>query len=328
MKKCVNQEHIEGRVYEHDLKIKTVQNQQSANFGKEFINGSLDICTDEEGLNVVSVHFSYVTPTTSKGAKNATYDVLASIINGGKVWVTDGKDAAMKVKVDTALDVNDFYDDQDRLVSAKRNEGGFVVVVNELCDENERNTFRADMLITGTTLKEADEETENPEHLIVKGAVFNFRNELLPVEFIVRNPDGIKYFDSLAASSAEPVFTNVRGKIVSASIKKPVVEESAFGGSTVRTVERKVREWLITSAAPTPYEFGDEKVLTPEELTSKIQDRQVKLADIKKRSDEYKAQRNAAPSGNAFAAAPGASMAAAFGAAMPNPTVPAANYKF
>lgn len=310
MKKCINQERIEGRVYEHKLALKTVQNQQSANFGKEFISGSLDVCTDEEGLNVVTTYFTYVTPTTSKGT-NETYTNLMNIINNGKTWIENGKDAATKVRIDTSLAVNDFYNDQDQLVSTKRNEGGFVRIVSELCDENERNTFRTDMLITGTTLMEANEETDSSEHLVVKGAVFNFRNELLPVDFVVRNPDGIKYFDSLAASTSEPVFTNVRGKIVSNSIKKPVVEESAFGGSSVRMVERKVKEWLITSAAPVPYDFGDEKVLTPEELQTKIQDRQVKLADIKKRADEYKAQKNAAPSGNAFAAAPANSFAAA-----------------
>ena len=47
MKQMINQEHIEGRIYQHDLAVKTVQNQQSANFGKEFIAGTLDIATDE-----------------------------------------------------------------------------------------------------------------------------------------------------------------------------------------------------------------------------------------------------------------------------------------
>ena len=37
MKKMINTERIEGRVYQHNLTIKTVQNQTSANFGKEFI---------------------------------------------------------------------------------------------------------------------------------------------------------------------------------------------------------------------------------------------------------------------------------------------------
>ena len=130
MKKMINQEKFEGRVYQHDLTIKTVQNQASANYGKPFITGNLDIAVDEEGLNVVTVHFTYVSETTKSGTKNATYTALQKIINEGKAWITDGKDAATKVKIDTALALNDFYGQDDTLISVKRNEGGFVTIVN------------------------------------------------------------------------------------------------------------------------------------------------------------------------------------------------------
>ena len=36
MRKNTNQEHIEGYVYSHDLVVKTVQNAESKNYGKEF----------------------------------------------------------------------------------------------------------------------------------------------------------------------------------------------------------------------------------------------------------------------------------------------------
>ena len=80
MRKNTNQENIEGRVYEHDLKVKTVANKQSANFGKEFIQGSISIATDEAGLNVLTVHYTYVTEFTKSGNKNATYGNLKRII--------------------------------------------------------------------------------------------------------------------------------------------------------------------------------------------------------------------------------------------------------
>ena len=65
MKKMINTERIEGRVYQHNLTIKTVQNQTSANFGKEFISGNLEVAVDEAGLNIIPVHYTYVTETTS-----------------------------------------------------------------------------------------------------------------------------------------------------------------------------------------------------------------------------------------------------------------------
>ena len=294
MRKATNTERIEGRVYQHSLAVKTVQNQTSANYGKEFIAGELEIAVDEAGLNVIPVHFTYVTETTASGNKNNTFTNLKKIIEGGKTWIADGKDEALKVKVDTAIALNDFYTQDGNLVSVKKNEGGFVSIVSELCPENERNTFSADMVITGTTRVEKDEEKniEN-DYVVVKGAIFNFRNELLPTDFVIRNVDGMKFFENLGASNAEPVYTKVWGRINCNTITNKVVEESAFGEATVKTYERKTKEWLITGTATVPYEFGDEKVLTKDELTKAMQDREVMLAETKKRSEEYRANKAA-----------------------------------
>ena len=203
MKYKQNSERIEGRIYQHDLAIKTVQNQSSQNFGKEFIAGTLEVAVDDAGLNVIPVHFTYVTEVTSKGQTNRTFTVLKKIIDEGKTIVTDGMDEATKVRIDTALALNDFYTNDDSLVSIKTNEGGFVTIINELSGENERNTFSADMVITGVTRVEADEEKNIKEdYVTVKGAIFNFRGDLLPLEFIVKNAGGMKYFEDLGASNS------------------------------------------------------------------------------------------------------------------------------
>jgi hypothetical protein len=297
MRKTINKEHVEGRVYEHNLALKTVQNRESANFGKEFIGGTLDIATDEDCLNIVTINFTYVTETTAKGNKNETFTALKTIIESGKTVLVDGKDAATMVKVDTALGVNDFYTNrngQEELVTAKRNDGGFVHIVNKLCDEAARSTFECDMLINGTRVVEKDEERKIPEdYLIVKGAVFNFRNELQPVEFVIKNPDGIAYFESLDASPSNLVFTKVWGLICSETIKTLKEEESAFGESVVKEYERKKKEWVITGTAKETYEIDDEQNgITMEEVTKALANREVYLAGVKKKQDEYQASKN------------------------------------
>lgn len=294
MRKAINTERIEGRVYQHNLVIKTVQNQTSANYGKEFISGNLEVAVDEAGLNVIPVHFTYVTETTSSGNKNATYANLKKIIDDNKTWVSVGKDEASKVRVDTAIALNDFYTQDDSLVSVKTNEGGFVSFVNDLCPENERNTFASDMVITSVKRVEKDEEKNiDEDYVVVRGAIFNFRNDLLPVDFTVRHKDGMKYFEDLEVSNSEPIYTKVWGRIECRTIINEVSEESAFGESSVRTYERKAKEWTITGTAKMPYDFGDEKVLTAAELTKAVQDREVMLAEIKARSDEYRASKAA-----------------------------------
>lgn len=306
MRKNENTEHIEGRVYDHELALKTVQNQQSANYGKEFIAGKLFVAVDEEGLNVIEVHYTYVTETTKAGGKNRTFGVLKKIIEENKTWLTVGKDEAVKVKLDTALDLNDFYSsNDDQLVSIKMNEGGFADFVTELKPEAERNTFRVDMLINGVNRIEADEEKNIPEpYAVVRGAVFNFRNAILPMEFVIKNEAGMKYFEDLDATPSNPVYTKVWGRINSTTTKVERREESAFGEAAVSFVERKVKEWVITGTAKVPYDFGDEKVMTAEEVIKAIQDREIYLADKKKQNDEYKAQKAANTTGGFPTAAP------------------------
>ena len=67
--KMTNEITLFGRVYQHSLELKTVQNKESANFGKEFITGSIDIATDDEALNIVPVHFTYVVEMTKRKEK-------------------------------------------------------------------------------------------------------------------------------------------------------------------------------------------------------------------------------------------------------------------
>ncbi len=299
MKKMINTETIIGRIYQHNLVKKTVQNQSSPNFGKEFISGNLEIAVDEEGLVVIPVHFTYVVEINKSGNKNATYANLDKIINENNTWVLKGKEEASKVRIDTALSVNDFYTQDDRLVSTKVNEGGFVTFISDLGAENERNTFTTDILITNVTRVEADPEKNiDKDYAIVKGAVFNFRNDLLPVDFIVRNPEGMDYFEDLGASQSEPILTKVWGRINCRTLTNEKKEETAFGEESVRTFERKVKEWVITGGAKVPYDMDDETVITKAEITKAAQDRELKLADIKKNRDEYQAQKAATPATN------------------------------
>ena len=285
MRKNVNSVHIEGYVYQHDLVKKTVQNQQSENFGKEFISGNVEVAVDEEGTNTIKVHFSYVVPTTKKGTRNATYFELVKIMEGA-TWVTHGKDNALKVKIDTAIALNDFYADDNTLVSAKINEGGFVTTVDILCPEERRSIFQADMLVTGAQLIEKDNADDV---FLLKGAVFSFKNDLLPVEFVVRSPEGIKYFDRLEPTSQEPKYMRVFGVINNKAIQVPVKEGGEWGTGVVNYKEVRDKSYVVVGNNP-PYEFGEENVMTVEELKTAIQNREIHLADVKKRREEYKAQ--------------------------------------
>ena len=298
MKKMINTTHIEGLLYEHKLELRE-SGPNSKNPGTKFIMGTVDIATDDACTNIVSVHFTYVTATTAKGATNATFTTLMNIVDGkyGTV-MANGKENAVKLRIDSALGLNEFYTDrngQEELVSAKRNEGGFVHVADSLAeDETMRNTFKCDMLITGVKEVEADEEKKLPAKAVVRGAIFDFRGALMPVEFSAINPNAIKYFVGLGASNATPTFTCVWGRQVSETIVREIRTESAFGEDEVREVKNTRKDFVITGASKEPYAWDDMSTLTANEVATAIAARETYLATIKQRQDEYKASMNAA----------------------------------
>lgn len=291
MKKMINKTHNEGLLYDHKLAEK-VSGPDSKNPGTPYINGTIDLLTDEAGLNIVSVFFPYVTEKTAKGGNNATYAVLKSIIDGVvKTVMKDGKENASKLRSDSAINLNEFYDRTDALVSYERNEGGFIHLTDKLnVDEGARATFEVDIVITNVIRNEVNPDMNTPETLSVKGAIFDFRNSLLPIELKVFNPKGMDYFEALEASPSTPVFTKVWGRQISQTVTTERVEENAFGEPKVIISERKNRALAITGAAVDSYVWDSEDSITAAELKKCMEDREIKLAGLKKQHEEYQAQ--------------------------------------
>lgn len=308
MKKMINATHVEGILYEHKLSLK-VSGPDSKNPGTEFINGTIGIATDEDCLNVVQIHFSYVTETTAKGKANASFGILKNIIDGNIGTVMDaGKDKAGYLRIDSAIGLNEFYDKDDKLVSVKRNEGGFVHQMTP-ADLNEnvaqRATFNTDIIITGCTRIEANEERQTPEKVIIRGAIFDFRGGLMPVEYSATAPGAMNYFESLEASPKNPVFTRVQGMQISQTVVRTITEESAFGEPTVKEVKNSYKDYVVNWAAQDTYAWDDEESILASEFSEAIAEREVTLAALKKRQDEYQATKgNALNKGNAIASAP------------------------
>lgn len=297
MKKMINATHVEGLLYDHSLDEK-VSGASSKNPGTKFISGTIDIATDNDGINIVPIHFTYVTATTASGKENATYTTLLNIINGTyRTIVKDGADNATKIRVDSAIGLNEFYSDRngtEELVSVKRNEGGFVHTNGNFTDdETLRNTFDVDIVITGVRHVEGDADKGTDDKSIIKGAIFDFRNSLLPVEFSVTNPAAMNYFEGLEASNKNPIFTRIRGRQISETITRQITEEGAFGEPSVREVKSTRKDFVVTWAKAEPYLWDDESTLTVDEFKKAIADREVTLATLKQRNEEYKANRKA-----------------------------------
>lgn len=305
MRKNDNKEIVEGYIYQHSLEEK-VSGPNSKTPGTSYITGTLDVAVDKSLKNIVQVHYTYITEKTKKGADNITYQNLKKIISGDKKSViNDGLDNANIVRLTPSFDLNDFWSEaNNEFVSAPRNEGGFVSFVNEIRETGlrgkDKNGFDLDVLITSVNHIDADEEKKTAERVVLRGAAFNFRNDILPLKdiLVVRDPQAMAYFEDFDISSKNPLYTKVRGQIINSVEEIEVAVESAFGEDAVDVQKKRNREWLVTWAAKNPYEYGDETVLTEADVQKALADRNVRLADSKKRTEEYRASQ-----GNAIAAA-------------------------
>lgn len=295
MRKVINQTHLEGVLYQHALSLK-VSGEKSKNPGTQFINGTIDLATDDAMTNIVSIHFTYVTPTTKAGSANATFNALQNIINGVTCNVVEhGVDKAAKIRIDSQIGLNEFWSTRNspdgELVSQIRNEGGFVHVVQTLAaTEGLRDTFKTDMIITKTTRQEATDN--HPERMTINGYVFDFRNALLPVTFMMYSPKGMDHFEALEASEKHPVFMSVNGHEVCKTVTTVRESESAgWGESFAQEVTSTQREFVITGSSD-PYEWDTEENITAQEYKEKLQAREVVKAEIRQRQEEYNASRS------------------------------------
>lgn len=301
-KTYTNTVHIEGLLYQHKLEEK-VTGEKSKNPGTKYIRGTIEVATDNAHLNIVTIRYTYVVPTTSKGKVNKTYTVLKNILDGvyGSI-MENGLEKATALRIDSAVGLNEFYSDnngQEELVSVKINDGGFIHVINENDidpDEGQRCKFRCDMIITNYTYKEANEERNIPERGIIKGCVFNYSKDLLPVEFTVTNPLAMDYFDSLGVSSSHPFPTTIWGREISDTVVIKETVESAWGEPTINEKRINRKDYVIVGAKPEPYEWDSEEFITATEFKEAIANREVKLATLKKQREDYKASQKAAPS--------------------------------
>ena len=158
------------------------------------------------------------------------------------------------------------------------------------------------MVITGIKRQDADPERDLPEKGILHGCIFDsYRNTMYPMDFSVLNPKAIDYFEGEEPSPKHPLFTRLKGKEVSATIKKKITEESAFGEPIVREVVNTRKDFVVDWAQTDPYEWDTEDTITAEELSQLMADREVHLADVKRRYDENKAAKSG---GTSFDSAP------------------------
>lgn len=275
-----------------------VTGENSKNPGQDYISGVISIATDDEALNVVQVHFSFVTPEWGKtGKKNPNYDFLLDLIerqeNGTLKTFEKYKTDAEKITVTGDLSLNEFVDKEDNFVSVKQLRGTFIG--NMSARDTMGAFFDLEALVSNVALREVE---DGDDYMNISGYAFNFRNELLPIQLTVRVPGGIQFFENADISNKNPFLGKLSGQVVSNIITVAKDESDLDGFGEAKPTTRSIRAWDVVSARKT-MEFGEEDDLTLEEMKKLVADRAEHEAEVRKQIEERKAAR-----GDGFDAAP------------------------
>jgi hypothetical protein len=280
--------YVEGYVYNFSL-FPNVARPNSKNPGQEYINGTVNIATDEDGINIVSVRYTYVTPTWKNGKENETYTILKALIDGAPTWDKDGKDKATKLRIQGDVEVNDFMGRDGNMVETKQVRGGFTHYANDGF-RDKRNNFETDIIITSAVRVEVE---DGDDYMNLSGYVFNFRNDFIPVTYSLVNEAGIKYFEGLDISMNNPYYTYVWGRIVSSTQRIEKQVETAWGAPQVEYTTRTLRMWVVDGCSPDYYDFDDVDTITLDEFKQGLANREQQKAEAKARQEA----RNESPTG-------------------------------
>lgn len=275
----VNSVTIRGYVFSHTLQ------ERERTDGTKAIMGLVNIATDDEAINVVPVNF-YVQEKTRAGKDNATFGNLKQIMDSGVTYETAGTDAN-RVRVNGAIDVNDFYGRDGQLVSGKRVRGSFLHFLNAgepiATDKTPATYFEADVLLQSAIERESN---DGSEYMSLQGFAFNYRGDVLPVTFSISSSEGMNFFSNEDISANNPYFGKIWGDIRSTVVVTEQEADStktAFGAPVVQETSRTFRTWEVIGANVN--EGMDDDTVTQEELKKKVAEREVRLAELAERSN-------------------------------------------
>lgn len=287
-----NAVHVEGYIYDINLNMRT-SGPDSSKPGTPFINGSIDVATDDDCLNVVRVSFAYMTEFYAKsGKENQTFKLLSKIAADGKSVKNVGIDKAMKVRVDGSIAVVDYLNRENKMTSFQEMQGSFVHEVTGAlpADENSRNQFTADTILTNVGFNESETVYS------LKGYVLDFRNSLIPVTFTLSNPRGQQAFEKLNIGPENPMVVNLWGNIINTTIQSEAsVEEDDFddwGVAKVETTTTTLRTWQVIGAKTSAAVPVEDKI-DENHFHQMLAARKEYVATRKQRQEEYRASKNA-----------------------------------
>lgn len=279
---------VKGYVFSHNLEIRTYQNSSKDNFGDRYISGVINVAIDEDAVASVPVHVNFMNEKFKSGDTNESFTILEGLINTNNTVTSVGKENALRVDIQGTVEDNTFYSTKNSvMVESQQLRASYVHVQSGAFKGCA--SWQTDMLIH--TYAEIDPDNGDEPYGELRGFVFNYRNEFMPVKYKVRKASGgMDYFASKDISAKNPLLTRVFGDYVVTTVTSNRTIETAFGAPSIEPTTYSRESWDVSGAAVQEYDFGDENVMTLEDVNRLMEIRNEYVAERKAYAENRAAQ--------------------------------------
>jgi hypothetical protein len=282
LREAENKVFIEGVVSEVNFEVKQIE-------GKEAITGDIVIQLNDDSICTVDV-FSY--KLKKDGNENTVFKGLSTVMNEYKSIAKFGKEEADQVRISGAkLVVNDYYSNAGVLKSDVKVQTNFVNRMKQGEELNPKAEFEVEVFIHKIN-DEVNKDNELTGNKIISGLVPVYDGKIVPMNFIVSDPDIVKAIESLyEAGQTVRLYGDVNISITTTKTIVPV----AIGKPKEVINTLTTRELIITGGSE-PYAEDDANTFNVETVKNAMAVRTEMLEELKNKKDAPKNSRGKASS--------------------------------
>lgn len=292
MKQAENKVKIEGILSEIDLKVGV-----AAESGKEYISGNIQVKVQQEVNGIqseieVPVNL-YATKITNAGKINPSYESIEKVMNEGiSVAAIGGVEKADRIRIVSGeINSNDFYNQNDALISYPRIKTGFISKIKK--DECTDEASFVATIVIGNIAEEVDKEANLTGRLVIKGIIAQYGDKVDVVDFLVASEAAIAH---IQANWKQGDTVKVAGKANFSSKTEFYEEEMGFGEPIKKSKTTSIRELIVTSGSPTALE-GIE-AYSAEDIQNALAERKIRLEKAKDKKNSKPAANKPATTAN------------------------------
>lgn len=256
----------------------------------ESIGGSIKIKVAEPGKDVLEIPVSmFATKLTNAGKPNPAYDSIEKVMNEyTSIAAAGGEDGADRIRITKAsIQMNEYYNDKDALVSFPRINTSFVTRIKK--DECKPHATFSTEFVVAELGDEINAQGEPTGRFKIRGILPQYGDKVDVVTFFGESEGVIQAISTYWESGAT---VKAKGRLHFSSTTEEIEEAVDFGEPQKTTRTINVSDLIITGGSQNPLE--GEFAYEAEDIKKALAERMARL-EANKDKKKKSAKTNTAP---------------------------------